>query len=395
MHPLFRGAACALGLIFTGGGALASPPTLTLSQSGVDIHAGDLGDFSLGAPSLRDANGADVPLVSRTLKSANCASYKFFDDTVVDLSVDGAGQKVTVDYPQHSARARQIVFRTAVPFALRDGGRATFDGASVPFPAELQAGPGGSSIWRGEAARFQMTTKRGQVLAIQTPRDWQQLQDDRFWNGNQTFEWIFQHDLARDPGQARFSFRVQQVAEGTPAPILPSQFVDKFGQSKLVAFPGKVASEAQLKADVMSDQDYYASFKAPARDAFGGLPNSGAKLGFQKTGFFHVEKMRDAGRGELPVLVDPAGNLWFQLGLCGLGGAGDSYTFLLGRENKFDELPAKNGPFASAFIDDGTAFSFYAANWSRKFGKPWSDEEFMAQTIGRVRQLVNSSFPLL
>ncbi len=392
IHPIFPSATLALGLAFFCKGALAAPATLSLSDDGVGVSAGDLGAFTFGAPSLQDAKSADVPLVSRSLKNAQTASYKFFDDTVIDVSIDNALQSVSVDYAKHSNTARKIIFRTAVPFALHEGGQATFDGVSVPFPAELKAGPEGHSIWRGEAGRFEMKTARGQILAIQTPRDWQQLQDDRFWNGNQTFEWIFQHDLARDPGQTRIAFQLKEVAGGVPAPVLPSQFVDKFGQSKLVDFPDKVTEEAQLKSDVLSDQTYYAGFKAPARDEFGGLPNSGAQLGLKKTGFFHVEKIRDAKRGELPVLVDPGGNLWFQLGLCALGSAGDSYTFLPGRENKFDELPAKDGPFASAFIDGGTAFSFYAANWSRKFGQPFDGEAFAGQTIGRVRQLgFNSS----
>ena len=391
IHPLLRGATLVLGLVFFCGGALAAPATLSLSEGGAGISAG-VGTFTLGAPSLQDAKGADVPLVSRTLTNPRTASYKFFDDTVVDVSIDNALQAINVDYARHSNTARIIIFRTSVPFALREGGKATFDGVSVPFPAELKAGPEGHSIWRGEAGRFEMATQRGQILAIQTPRNWQQLQDNRFWNDNQTFEWIFQHDLSRDPGQTRISFQLQEVAGGVPAPVLPPQIADKFGQSKLVDFPEKVTSEAQLKSDVLADQAYYAGFKAPARDEFGGLPGSGAALGLKKTGFFHVERIKDAKRGELPVLVDPAGNLWFQLGLCSFGGAGDSYTYLPGRENKFDELPAKDGPFASAFIDGGTAFSFYAANWSRKFGKPFDAETFSTQAIGRVRQLgFNSS----
>jgi len=168
--------------------------------------------------------------------------------------------------------------------------------------------------------------------------------------------------------------------------------VDKFGQSKRVDFPAKVTSEADLRADVARDQAYYAGFKAPARDRFGGLPGSREKFGFRKTGFFHIEELRDAKRGLLPLVADPDGNLWFQVGLCALGGMGDSPTYLPGREEKFDELPSKDGPFASSFIDGGSAFSFYAANWTRKFGKPFESEAFAEQTIGRVRQLgFNSS----
>lgn len=382
----------ALILISLAGGALAAPATLALQDGGVEVNAGDLGKFTIDAPTLRDAGGKDVPLVSRTVKNAGTASYKFFDDTVVDVSVDNDAHTITVGYAQHSPTAKTIVFRSAVPFSLREGGKATFDGKTTDFPTDLKPGPDGSNIWRGEAGRFEMTTARGQIVAIEAPHNWQQLQDDRFWNDNPTFDWMYMHDLARDPGKTNFTFKFEEVAGGVPAPVLPPQIVDKFGQAKRVDFPDKVTSENQLKADVESDKAYYASFKAPARDTYGGLPGSGAKFGLKKTGFFHIEKVKDAKRGELPLMVDPDGNLFFQLGLCALGGAGDSYTFISGRGDKYDWVPPAQGEFASSFIDGGTSFSFYAANWTRKFGQPWDKEAFETQTIGRVRQLgFNSS----
>ncbi len=372
--------------------ANAAPATLSLADNGVQISAGALGAFTLGAPTLKNADGADVPLVSRTAKDAQTATYKFFDGTIINVNVDNANQAIMVDYAQHSASAKNIVFRSAVPFSLRDGGEATFDGKATPFPLDLKAGPNGDSIWRGEAARFEMTTRLGQILAIAAPHNWQQLEDDRFWNNNQTFEWIYFYDMARDASKTNFTFQLEDVAGGAPAPVLPSQIVDKFGQSKLVDFSDKVTSEDQLKADVGKDKTYYASFQAPARDVYGGLPGSGQKLGLKKTGFFHIDKIKDAKRGVLPVLVDPDGNLFFQLGLCSLGGAGDSYTLVSGRSNKFDWLPPNGGEFSSAFIDGGSSFSFYATNWIRKFGQPWNSESFATQTINRVRQLgFNSS----
>jgi len=392
IRPVFRGALAALILVSLCGGALAAPAKLSLDPNGIKVSAGDLGDFTIGAPILKDAGGNVVPLVSRTVKNERTASYKFFDDTVIDMSEDDVLHTVNVDYSQHSGTAKTIEIRSVVPFSLREGGKATFDGKITPFPAEVKTGDGGQDIWRGEAGRFEMTTARGQILAIATPHDWQQLQDDRFWNNNQTFEWIFMHDLARDPGKTNFAFKFEEVAGGIPAPPVPTQIVDKFGQSKLVNFSDKVTSDADLQGDVARDQAYYTGLKAPIRDSYGGMLGSREKFGLKKTGFFHVEKINDAKRGVLPVLADPDGNLWFQLGLCALGSAGDSYTYLPGRENKFDSLPSKDGPLSSAFIDGGTAFSFYAANWTRKFGKPFDHEAFETQTIGRVRQLgFNSS----
>ena len=376
---------CSLALGFAN--AKAASPTLTLQTSGVRIDAGDLGAFTLGAPALKNTEGADVPLVARTEKDERTAIYRFFDDTVVEVEVDDIAHRVTVSYPRHSANAKTIVFRAIVPFELRRGGTASFDGQQVPFPLDLKTGPNGHQIWAGEAARFEMKSARGQVVAIEAPRNWQQLQDNRFWNGNTSFEWIYFHELNRNPNATQFSFEIEEIAAGAPAPVAPVQIADKFGQSKLLDFPDKVQNEAELKADVEKDKAYYASFHPPARDVYGGLPGSGAQFGLKKTGFFHVATINDATRGELPVIVDPDGNLWFQLGLCSMGNLGDSPTLINGRREKFEWLPPADGEFASAFIDGGASFSFYAANWTRKFGQPWNREAFEAQTIERARQL--------
>lgn len=380
------------GLCFVCGGALAAPATLSLQDGGVKVSAGALGDFTLSNPGLKSVDGNDVPLVSRSAADAQHAIFKFYDDTQIDVSVDDTAKTVTVAYPNHAATVKTIGFSAFVPFSLREGGTASFDGQSVPFPLDLKPGPEGHAIWRGEASRFEMKTASGQILAMSAPRNWMQLQDNRFWNDNKTFQWIYQYDLARDPGKTSFAFKMEDVAGGAAtAPVSP-QLVDKFGQSKRVEFPGKVVTAAELQADIARDNAYYATFKAPARDIYGGLPGSRQQFKLQKTGFFHIEKIKDAKRGLLPVMVDPDGNLFFQLGLCAMGGAGDSYTYLPGREQKFEEVPPNQGELASAFIDNGTAFSFYAANWSRKFGKAWDNEAFMTQSVARVRQLgFNSS----
>ena len=365
----------------------AAPTTLALNANGVAINAGDLGAFTLGAPVLKDDKGAEIPLVARAQKDANTASYQFFDDTIVEIKVDDATQTIGVNFPQRGTGAKLITFRASVPFALHEGGMASLDEQSAPFPLDLKPGPQGSQILGREAARFALTSARGQTLSIEAPRNWQQVQDDRFWGGFQNFEWFYQFDLARDPAQTRFQFQLTDVAAGTVAPLAPTQIVDKFGQVKTAEFPDKVTDQAQLVGDVERDKIYYASFKPPTRDVYGGLPGSGAKFGLKKTGFFHVEKVNLAARGAMPALVDPDGDLWFQLGLCAMGGLGDSPTLVNGRDQKFDELPPRDGDFAGAYIDGGASLSFYAANWTRKFGQPWNRETFEAQSIERARQL--------
>ena len=372
--------------------ALAAPAVLSLSEQGIAIDAGDLGKFTISGPQLRNTEQQEVPLVSRVTKDAQTAIYTFHDGTIITTFLDDIGKTLTVDYQQHSPTAKSIAFNAFVPFELRNGGTVSFDGKTIALPLELKAGPEGYDIWRGEAARFEIKSALGQILAIDAPKSWQQLQDNRFWNGNQSFQWLYLHDMQGEPDKTSFQIKFEDVAQGAPAPELPRQIVDKFGQSKLVDFPEKVTSEDELKADIARDVAYYDSFQMPARDIYGGLPNSGAQLKLKKTGFFHIEKIQDAKRGTLPVLVDPIGNLYFQIGLCAIGSGGDSYTLLQNRTDKFDWLPTPDGEFASSFIDGGASFSFYDTNWTRKFGKPWNREDFTAQTIERVRKLgFNSS----
>ncbi len=367
--------------------AQAAPAILALGEKDVSVDAGALGAFTISGPSLRNNKGQSVPLVSRTPKDARTATLKYYDDTVIDETVDDAAKTITFDYKVHSGTAKLIVLSAMVPFSLREGGKATFDGQTLPFPQDLKPGPDGSSIWHGEAGRFEMTSALGQILAIATPKNWQQLQDNRFWNDNKTFQWQYQYDLARDPGATRFALKFEDVAGGAPPPIVPRQIVDQFGQAKLVEFPGKVKSEDEFQNDIALDKAYYAAFKTPERDSYGGLPGSGAQYHLDKTGFFHVGKIKDPKRGELPVLVDPEGNLFYQLGICSLGGAGDSYTYVPNRRDAFDWLPSTQGDYASAYIDGGSAFSFFAANWIRKNHQPWNIEQFTGETIGHLRQL--------
>ena len=362
--------------------------TLGLEDNGVKVSAGNLGTFTINNPTLKNKGGQVVPLITRTAKNAQSANFKFYDDTTITMTVDDGAKTITLDFPQHSPTAKSIQLDATVPFSLREGGKATFDGQTRDFPLELAPGPEGHAIWRGESARFEMTTALKQILAIVVPKNWQQLQDNRFWNNNQSFFWLYQFDMERDPANTRFVVKFEDVAGGAPPPELPTQIVDKFGQTALKDFPDKVKTEDELKQDIARDAAYYAALKMPNRDIYGGLPGSREKYRLNKTGFFHIEKIQDAKRGALPVMVDPDGNLFFQLGLCSLGSAGDSYTYVEGpnRQKLFQWLPPAQGEFASAYRDGTTSFSFYAANYVRKYGQPWSEDAFMARTVERLRK---------
>jgi len=158
--------------------------------------------------------------------------------------------------------------------------------------------------------------------------------------------------------------------------------VDSFGQTTATAWPGKAASEAELRADVDADAAYYEALRPPVLDRFGGAPGSGPRLGLAATGFFHVEEK--AGK---TWLVDPDGNAFFHLGVCGVG-IGDTYTVTKGREAQFAWLPpANDGQFQTAWRQGSPGvFSFYVANEVRKYGLPHDPGLFETRMIGRLRK---------
>lgn len=172
------------------------------------------------------------------------------------------------------------------------------------------------------------------------------------------------------------------VAAPLPAPATAQ--VDPFGQAVQAQFPEKVTSERELTQDAQDEKAYYAGLHPPTFDRYGGLPGTrgAAGGGLKATGFFHVE--RHNGRW---LLVDPLGNLFYALGVCAMG-VGDDYTEVKGRESTYQWLPPANGEFKTAYLPDHGAddFSFYIANVIRKYGKPYSEDEFTSRMINRVRK---------
>ena len=87
--------------------------------------------------------------------------------------------------------------------------------------------------------------------------------------------------------------------------------------------------------------------------------------------------------------MDPEGNAFFHLGICGFGPS-DDYTYFAGRERVYEWLPAREGEFASAFHPESywnqLALSFHVVNTIRKTGKPYAPTDYTARMIERVRK---------
>jgi hypothetical protein len=158
--------------------------------------------------------------------------------------------------------------------------------------------------------------------------------------------------------------------------------LDRYGQKTSVDWPGKVTSDAQLRAGVAADKAYYGSLTPPKRDTYGGDTGTQHPMKLSKTGYFHVQNVKGKS-----VLVDPQGNQFFSLGVNSFGSVGDTYTQVTGREQDFAWLPSKDdtGPFADGWrTSDQNDYSFYLSNLVRKYGKSFDEQAWYAQQVSRI-----------
>lgn len=147
----------------------------------------------------------------------------------------------------------------------------------------------------------------------------------------------------------------------------PRPCVDRFGQRVNGDWPNKVTSEDQLREAAEKEAEQLAKMERPAdRDIYGGWTGPDAP-DFEATGFFRVEQDSD-GRWWT---VDPEGNPFLSVGTTGVRTTDQTPTE--GREFLYEELPDKDGPYASAWLDKG--LSFYKWNILRKYGslQGWRD----------------------
>ena len=347
----------------------ARAASLNPTEKGVAIDAGSLGAFTLEYPSLLDAAQKPIHKLVEANVTGSGAVLKYEGGGKIDLAVSGAGE-IVMKLSDINSDVKNLTVSMLIDLAFSKGGKWKIGEKAGDFPREKPATP---HLYQDHATRLQITNPQGESLVLTVPEySYQQLTDNREWNWG-IFNWKDVIPFNPDTKELKFA-----VSEDRGAAA--KKLIDTLGQSTLESWPDKVKGIDELKADVTSESAYYSSLKTPERDAFGGLPGSGEKLGLKKTGFFHVEK-----HGDKSWLVDPDGNAFFHTGICGFQPS-DDYTYIQGREAIYEWLPKADNEFASAFREgDKSCFSFYVANTIRKYGKAYDHDAFTTRMIDRVR----------
>ena len=331
---------------------------------GIQVEAGALGTFTLAYPEF------DPPYKRIEVKTTGADATVRYEGGA-ECSVGVVGDAVTVSFRSVPKEVKSWKVAVLIDISFAKGGTWAIGDQAGTFPATKASPPQIASL---NGTTFQIKNAQGQSLQLVTPDfAFQQLTDNREWNWA-IYNWQCIIPYSADRSTAKFKISTDLSAS--------AKLIDRFGQSLKDSFPAKLKSLEDLKADIAADALYYGEIKPPKWDRFGGMPESGTLLGLNKTGYFHVERSKDKWW-----LVDPDGNAFFHLGICGFAPS-DDYTYVKARESIYEWLPKADGEFATAFRPgDGDAhFSYYLANTIRKFGEPYDFERHATRTIERLRK---------
>lgn len=349
---------------------------LGFRDDGIHLNAGSIGGLTMEWPELSGPGSKSLKPAGKRHEGGK-ATLTYPDGTVLTLAINGG--ELALSFDRMPAGIDGWRCNTNLPSSLRRGGTWAFGDQNGAFPREKPAKP---HLFQGTKDELRLTDLTGAALLVAVPPySFHQVQDNLEW-GWDAFSWWFRAPLTKDHLQAKLRVRLDLSA------VRSVVLVDEFGQDARREFPGKLHSAAELAKDKEEEAAYWASFSGgPALDAFGGLTGSKERLGLKATGFFHLEQPGGQGADKKWVLVDPAGNAFFQLGICSFG-PGEDFTQVKGRTQAFASLPAFDGAFRPAWHEpDYRArdnFSFYIANVIRKYGA-WDPEQRWGAMIDRVR----------
>ncbi len=356
---LFLLSACAAATL------AAAPPRLT--NLGIEIDGAAMGKLILGYPQFTPDGGKGVKPEVKV--EGDRAELTYLAEKAPAITLVREESKILITMKTQAPG--KLNWQMNIPITFAGTGEFSFgkEGKTALFPKDLPAKPHLAQL---NSDRFLLVDANSDCrISIQSePGAYWQLQDNRAWNWK-----IFQLNIMHNVYDNRT--HVITLDFNTIQPEKAKVRVDRFGQPKELAFPGKITSEEELKAEAANDDAWLASQKAPQRTPWGGLPGRSLNA----TGFFRLDQVE--GRD---VLVTPAGDIFFQLGVCSVSPC-DDYTYIKGRESIYEWLPPYESPYKTAYRGHwATDFSYYIANLIRKTGQPFELDGWKRKQVERLRQ---------
>ena len=196
----------AAALWLTAGGDVAQAATaLNLTDNGIVLDSGADAKYTLGYPLLVNAAKKNVKIQNKTV-----------DGRKATLTYEGGGQaeltlgdgEFTVALSDVPADTKMVYATLILPTADGMGVKWAVTGAgAVGFPQDK---PPKAFLYQGHANAFELTSPAGAKTALQLPEySYQQLQDNREWNGN-AFQW--QIWVPYNPDNPRYVVKVGDAA---------------------------------------------------------------------------------------------------------------------------------------------------------------------------------------
>ena len=351
---------------------------VSLSDDGVALACGSMGSFTLSYPFV-SLPGKDRSKPQNVSVKDGKAIVRYANGGQLTVTLEG--KDAAFVWAQRPEGMKALLHEMFVPFRYNQGGRWQSDTAEGDYPAIK----GNAKLFQNHSSRFSVQDPNRCALGLTfSVKPFLEVQDNREW------DWSIFWTGFHMPAECRewrvsFDLDTSRYAE--------RKLLDRYGQVER-KFPGKIHSDEELKRASLDDAAFYPTLDFAGRlekagytlNRYGGLVTD--RFALRKTGFFHVEKVR-IGETDRWLLVDPLGNPFFHLGVCGFAPS-DDFTDVTGRTASFAWLPANKGDFAAAWKDrpgdwwNSRAFSFYKANVIR-LGSGYDDEERTGLYVKRVR----------
>lgn len=271
--------------------------------------------------------------------------------------------------PEKDIRANELAIPLKIPLSFMQsrGWWEASNGKKGRFLYEISQKP----RFSGNVSWLKLSDNTGKILCIKVfgADDKIVLLDNRRFNW-QVFECQIKRPVPEKVLVAGKTYSFAISFEAIKAETEIGNIVDKFGQYKLLSWPGKIQTIDELQNDVKREneilgQDGQNKDTALEFDQFGGSAGSSKEYKLKSTLFFRIEKVNGKWW-----LIDPEGNLFFSIGVCSLT-TWSTYTRVERRRNLFEWIPAADDSvFYPAVVtaDDGQSVSFYITNLIRKYG---------------------------